>query len=656
MTTDARKLILPIEGLRGVAVAVVILYHLDLRGFSGGFVGVDIFFVISGFLISGLLLQEFDETRTISIRNFYIRRARRILPAATFVLVGTMLSSRLFLEPLRLINLTVDGISASTFWINVQLAAKSIDYLDSALPPSPLQHYWSLAVEEQFYLVFPVLLYAILRVNRRRDTAVAVLTLLALLSFVGCLVFTEQSQPLAFFLSPFRAWQFLLGTVLPLLISSRSQMRRIASEILSLGGLGLVSLSVVVGHNSQYPGSIALVPTVGAALLLSASHSTSLINQLLSSRLALIVGRRSYVLYLWHWPVTLFVKSNSDGTLKTWDLLLVLCLTTLLSEVTHRLIETPFRLRDNATQRIQPVLLVASCVLLGVGASAMNHISRPTDFGAGVISPLTTKNRVEYLALALQMNTLPENVEPTLESVFTDEPDVYRLGCHDYASDTPRICAVGDPSSQTKMALVGDSHAAQWFEPLKQIALAENWSLQSITRSGCSTLGTLTPESCRPWLKNVFERLARERFSIVVISSLINGTEYSDDELRRGLVEMRDRVIALGATPVFIADTPRPESNVPICISQNDESLQNCNLARDRSISQDLERVSQSVFSVPKSGFIETSSWFCIKSLCPSVVGTVVVYRDESHIATGYAVMLVDELRMALKQVNNLRN
>jgi hypothetical protein len=422
---------------------------------------------------------------------------------------------------------------------------------------------------------------------------------------------------------------------------------------MSFAGMALIAISVLeFDRNVAYPGFLVVLPTTGTLLIVLTATQASLANRILSTRLLRAIGARSYVLYLWHWPVVTLAKANLANPIGLRGVALMLGITTLLSELTHRLIENPFRRSATIAKTTSRSLWFgAACISVGLTAGGINYLVRIDSRGSGLASELTPSNLGTELVYASEQSSLPDNLDPPLESVFETEPEIYGLGCHDYEADTPRICTFGSSDAPVRVALVGDSHAAQWFEPLRLAALREDWLLYSVTRSGCSTLGSRAPEGCLVWYENVWKKLETLAVDVVVISTLINGTDYSVQSLAQGLTETREEIISLGALPIFILDTPRPAESVPICLSANTKNIAACTLSRSSAITESLRDVTVEVFSSAKSGYIDLEESFCVRSMCPVVIGNTVVYRDESHISSRYASTLSDVVGSRLKQL-----
>ncbi|WP_158579946.1 acyltransferase family protein [Geodermatophilus marinus] len=345
-----------VEGLRAVAIGAVLLFHAGVPRISGGgFVGVDVFFVISGFLITGLLVREVDRTGRIALADFYARRARRILPAAAFVTVVTLVAGSLLLDGPEQSDLGWGGFWAALQSANWYWASISIDELVPRLTENPLLHYWSLAVEEQFYLVWPLTIILVVAVVRRRSGSwrpalLATLGVLSAASLLACVLVTYDHRLLAYFGSPMRAWQFGAGALLA--IGAATVDRWAATERgrrlgvgLGWAGMALILSCLLWANGTPYPGVAAIVPTVGAAAVILAGGLTARrgsVAAVLSWAPVRFVGRISYSWYLWHLPAT-FVAEHAFGLTGWYWWLLVELIAGGLAYLTMVLVERPFR-------------------------------------------------------------------------------------------------------------------------------------------------------------------------------------------------------------------------------------------------------------------------------------------------------------------------
>ena len=346
-TTEFRP---DVEGLRAIAVLAVVLFHARLGGFAGGFVGVDVFFVLSGFLITRLLLRELATTGTISLRAFWARRARRLLPASCLVIVVTVIAGTVLLPPLAQRNLGIDAIAAAGFVVNFVFANRLGDYFAAQAAetaPSPLLHFWSLAVEEQFYLVWPALLVVATRRPRHyRRLLIALIVIIAVASFALAAWWTQVEPTWAFYLLPPRMGELLVGAALAAvgpafrLVSARGRM--------AAGWLGLVGVMVAVttyDPGTPFPGTATLLPVLCTALVIVAGGAgghPSGPTAVLRARPLQWVGRHSYAIYLWHWPALVLIEARW-GPLSVGTRLAIVAASFLLAAVSVKVLEDPVR-------------------------------------------------------------------------------------------------------------------------------------------------------------------------------------------------------------------------------------------------------------------------------------------------------------------------
>lgn len=578
MATEVRR---DIEGLRAIAVGVVVLYHAHFLGLRGGFIGVDVFFVVSGFLITSLLLREHSASGRISLSRFYGRRVRRLLPASCLVIVGTVVAGNFWLEPLRLRDLGSDAIASGGFVANIVFAQRGTDYLQSALPPSALQHYWSLAVEEQFYVVWPALLALLLwrGIGARSRSAIGIAVISAA-SLAVCIWQTSTSQPWAFFGLHARAWELGAGALLalawPRLTATSPTIRGVSAWF----GLGVViATCFLVDEAMAFPGLIALAPVLGTVLVLAAGDEARTGPVvILRNPVMQWIGARSYSIYLWHWPALIIGEAALDGPLSAMERVGLIALSVVGADLSYRFVENPVRHSTTLARRNVLTLVVgAGLVVVSITAglalrgksvdlatdvvattptfvttSTVSETTSTTiDTSASSIAsgstlapgtPTTTAATIpdgpppsvvspteplQAVIDAMSTQQVPKNLEPSLMGATGDKPIIYDDGCHlDAGSTEPGECVFGDVTSSFTVALFGDSHAAQWFNALDSIAKQRGWRLLALTKLGCtpieqitynSTVGATYPQ-CKPWRANVKKRLAAERVSVVFIS------------------------------------------------------------------------------------------------------------------------------------------
>ena len=540
-----------IEGLRALAAIAVIAYHAGVPLTGGGFVGVDVFLVISGFLITSLLLTEWDGSGRISLTRFYARRARRLLPISAAVLAATGLASVIWLEPTRLDELGVDILAASGFAVNLVLAGRGTDYLAAELAPSAIQHYWSLAVEEQFYVLWPALILIALRLGRR--TAVGAVVALTAASALASALLTGQLPTWSYFGLHTRAWELGLGALLAVTLTAT---RRAPENLRAgLGWIGLVAIGIAIAtfdRVEHFPGTWAALPVIGAALvLISGDDNPRGVARLLRLSPLQWAGSRSYSLYLWHWPALVIGAAaigREPGPLATVALVAT---SIALAEIGFRLIENPIRRSPRLACR-SGLSLTVGAGLLAVGAVvglAVSNVDTTTRTGviaaapepapalpevtepeaeppegepatvfssandeptASVEATATTTTSttssttvppptpadaiaLDAIADALGARVVPDNLRPSLLEANRDTSPLYGTGCHQYLEErAAQGCVFGDPDGDITVAIWGDSHAAQWFSAIDLIAEQRGWRLVSITQGGCPVIDVLT--------------------------------------------------------------------------------------------------------------------------------------------------------------------
>jgi peptidoglycan/LPS O-acetylase OafA/YrhL len=576
-----------LQGLRAVAVLLVLLYHARIPGFGGGYVGVDVFFVLSGFLITGLIVREMEATGRLDLPGFYARRARRLLPAAGLVLAVTMVASVLVLPPLRVPDVAGDVIASALYASNIRFALQATDYLGSTLPPSPVLHYWSLGVEEQFYLFWPALLTlaagAAFRIGRpalglRRLAVVLAVVFVASLGM--SLWLTSASPAWAFFSLPTRAWELALGALLAMPIAARLVPGR-ATPLAGWAGLAMIlAAGVVFDETTPFPGTAALLPTVGSALVIAAGlRTTARAPGALGDRLAPwrvlalrplpFIGLISYSLYLWHWPILILPEAAAGEPLRAPARIALVGVAILLAVVTQRWVEDPLRHGRFVGLDSRRSLALAGALSVGIVLTSaslafstvstqvdgpvlggdIDDVPLPPDPTAGSSSSGTTgelspsgSGPDPTVPAVLQLPSagpVPADLVPPIAEARHDLPVIYSDGCHaDVTATRPGECVYGDTDSSTTVVLFGDSHAAQWFPALERLARTNGWRLVSLTKSACTTADVTVWNSivergyteCDEWREASLDRIESEQPALVVVSNsrgyqvMVDGT------------------------------------------------------------------------------------------------------------------------------------
>jgi peptidoglycan/LPS O-acetylase OafA/YrhL len=581
---SAEREFLPhVEGLRAVAVLAVLWYHIGLPGMPGGFVGVDIFFVISGFLITGLLVRERESSGRISLRNFYSRRMRRILPAVLATIAATMVVAALVLAPLQVPAIAQDGAAAALSLGNMRFAVESSDYF-AATDPSPFRHLWSLGVEEQFYLVWPTLVILAFRVLRGRVAMTVGIGALTVASFAFGLWLTDTFAPWAFYSLPSRLWELALGGLLAVTAGWLARVPGLVLILVGLVGAGLVAASVgLIDSVTPYPGTAALLPTLGAAALIVGGRGGPL-GWLLTREPVRFIGRISYSLYLWHWPILVLPSLATGEPMPLWLGVVLGVASVAVAAASWRLIEEPFRRGRLWARRPRLVLataistaVVVAVFSVGLGDYSLGRVEAvgslaPQDpiaevpSAAATSSPSTAPPSRTPLATAGASAAespsataspaddpepipgatpeatpsppdptaipnpwpLPTDIHPSLAAARSDKERIIGDGCFmSLRGSKPPDCVYGNRDGAVTIALVGDSHAAHWFPAVEAIANAHGWRLLVFVKASCVfvDLPIYSPilkreyTECEGWRPQVVQRLVAANPDLTIVSS-----------------------------------------------------------------------------------------------------------------------------------------
>ena len=686
-----------IEGLRAVAVLAVVLFHAEVPGLGGGFVGVDVFFVISGFLITGLLWREMSSTGGVRLRRFYGARARRLLPASALVGVATMIAAVLFLPPLQARTVIGDGIASTLYVSNYRFILQGVDYSAQSLAPSPFLHYWSLGVEEQFYLVWPVLILGtgwLLRRGRRRSRAqgsstprpyLVVLAVIAAVSFALSFLATYAAPAAAFFSLPTRAWQLAAGGLIALSAGAWQRLPPRAAAITGWAGLALILLACTAFHETTlYPGIAALVPTLGTALVIGAGCATPTqgCGRLLALPPMRAIGQISYSWYLWHWPILIFAPLVLGHPLNLAARLTAALLSALLAIATLRWLENPLRYSDpirNSARR--SLTLGAIATTIAVGAGAILLVAVPTPVGRGTpATPLTitatptppgatidTYNNAVQQAFAqihaavttsANLTAVPSNLTPPLADAAAELADVFRNGCLRSAWQVEQPdCVSGSTTSATTVAVVGDSNAAMWNPGFRAVAEQRKWRLAMLGKAGCPLLDLpiMSPQlhrrytECEQWRGQAMARLRAQKPGLVVVSmwrryGSSNGypagfTSY-DPAWIAALTRLVGDLRSTGAQVLVLGPVPDPQSTVPICLSGHLDDVTACSPQRSTAVNQPGINAEAAATEAGGGHYADLTELFCTTDRCPVIVGDTLVYLDQNHLTIEYAQLL----------------
>ncbi len=673
-----------IHALRAAAVTLVILFHLWPDTFPGGFVGVDVFFLISGFLITGHLQREIAVSGRVSLSSFWARRARRLLPAAMLVLVSTGLASWILLPKPLWQDTFIQIGAAGAYVVNWVLAAASVDYFAADSPATAVQHYWSLSVEEQFYLVWPLIISGLAWLARystrgRRHAAAPVsryvvrgVGALAVASFLYSVWLSPRSDA-AYFSTLTHVWQFALGALLCAAVPflhRRVLHPAIRAAATWLGFVVLLVCGITFDGELAFPGWIAAVPLAGAALVIGARDSGDTAISAataMGSRPVQWLGDVSYAAYLWHWPLIVLVPYAVDRNLAWTDKVAILLITFGLSHATKVLLEDPVRFSRYLSSRNRLTFASAAVsvlLLVGLCALAWSTVERESEHarvaaetnlaeachGAGAVLSGADCPGPYYVDPELLLATDGPSTEPTRVRLSTG------MLADEYHPDDSGIT----------VAVVGDSHARMYVRAMQRLAERHGWRLLEIRHNDCtpsaptweSTFATDMKASCQRFRQDLIDRLApAEEIDLVVTSSV--APRYADmpgadhDEIATAFETTYRSWLDHDKAVVVIADVPGTTDEVkdlPACVAAAASHDDPCALPRASVIETDLQMVGAERLVPLGLQVVDFTDAYCDAELCHAAIGGLVAYAEGSHLSRAFSESLAPHLEPFILQ------
>ncbi len=722
-----------IEGLRGIAVLLVVLSHLEISGFEGGFIGVDIFFVISGFLITSLICNEYASSQeavgkkgSFSLTAFYLRRVRRIVPLSLFVLVSTSVASYLLFNSARFDRIFTDSIWAALFAANIRFIRLATDYFQQGFTVSPIQHYWLLAVEEQFYMFFPVLLFFSTRIPGLRifgyrvkenhpsglfigyrlkwnHRAGLLIGLITACSLFWSITQTSANPTSSYFSSLTRAWEIGIGGLIAVLVLNfKHQLSMAIRTGLAAIGLELILLATLrFDSTTPFPGISALLPVGGAAFVIFAGSSgTNVVTASVGNKVLTFIGRISFSLYLWHWPLIVILKSTNprftEGLTGKFALLVMMF---VLSYISYKVIEQPFRKMQfrpahrNRKKRLRrraiadkfipfaiPTVFVLIIASLYVGMSRYLDSQNTSAISAASATPTTATTLPEnsmlgtestYLELlaawqtkiadGTRLKAVPSDMEPSLNELSdTDYGIVCPLSSN---GKLPAQCSFGNSNAANTAVILGDSYAMAIYPMVINAIDLREWHIIPITQWSCIVANVV------PWFENspftecvehrnrAFEFIEKIRPDLLILADDAripiseNGRFLADSKQvwESGLIESVSRLTKSADKTIYFG-TPNSLPSLLDCVGSNETLSRLCFVDL---VSGEFYRDRQSeVVTSTGNLFIDPTNWMCWR-ICPPIVDNTPVLWDGYHIAPRFAEKLAPLFGAYLKS-NNL--
>ncbi|KXF75125.1 acyltransferase [Paramesorhizobium deserti] len=649
-----------IEGLRALAVLGVIAFHFGVTDLPGGFVGVDVFFVISGYLITKHLLQEIDRRGTVDLLTFYARRARRLLPASIFVILVTLFAGYFILAPSEQQLYSKGALFASTYVINLWLIRWSLDYFAPDASNNPFIHFWSLSVEEQFYLVWPALLLLLVRVRADRRSLFIMMAGIAAISFAACAWLTDVSQPWAFYFSPFRAWEFALGGLAAMTLSESWAKRSAISPLLGWAGLALIlGTYLTVSEEDPFPGFIALAPAMGTVMVLLSGMRESRVapKNILAMAPFQWTGKLSYSLYLWHWPVIVYAAMLMPD-MSIVQRLACLALTFVLSIISYHLVENP--IRRNAWLVAGTGRSIGLAAILTVSGAALAY-------GNAKFAGRNFNPEQQLIATSAERSS---SVRQTDESCVADLETV-----------KPRPCVFGASMSDKTVVLFGDSHADHWSTPLIEIAKKEGFRLITYMKSSCRATRMTTYNiklrrdytECDDWREQAIKEIIAMKPQMVIVSQL--SISHLDEEISdpseyplrkqqwaEGITSTAEELSDVGIDVVYLRDVPTHKSYIDKCVARalwqkREPSV--CDTPRAEAMDDaDAKTEREIIARVENARYVDMTDLFCSETTCQAMIDGKLTFRDRHHIATPYAASLAAPMERAVfeNQMAHIQN
>ena len=678
-----------IQAMRAVAIALVFGYHLLPGAVSGGFVGVDVFFGISGYLITGQLLRR-TPTSAHSLFGFWARRVRRLLPAAVVVLLAVLAASWLVAPATSLGRAAAQARAAALYVVNWRLAEHSVNYLDASVTPSPAQHFWSLSVEEQFYLVWPLLIAALLlaaraRRSRPRPVLFAGLAAVAVASLVYSVHETAPTPAAAYFVTPTRLWELAAGGLLAIAVSARGDRRHavpVPAPVRSAAAWAGLALIAWAGfgfdQHTPFPGWRAGIPVAGVLLVIAASCEGAPGSPavLFRPRPVQWLGDVSYSLYLWHWPLIVLVPYVSGNHLGYLDNVAIVVAALVLAGLTKRFVEDPFRYARlvrplprayaMGAVGIAAVVAVSTVQLVSlhhketVEAATTRTITRSVEAGtpqrclgatamveAGC-DPMTRSGAIAPGPLvAHSTSSLAWTVNQNGGNCVSGQPSFPMVSC-----------TFGDPDGTTRIALVGNSHAADLLPALDTAAKKQHWQVTTYLILGCALADVRQQFSsadidnaCTRWNAEAMRRVLAGHFDLVVMSNrawtkAAGASSLADSApaYRKGYTDVLQRFADADQRLLLVRDTPYPGASVPDCVSAHPDDYVACAGSRSDWLTPDEAVAALHDLDAPRQQVADLTRYLCTNTTCPAVIGKVLVYFDGSHLTDAFARSLAPYL------------
>lgn len=642
-----RKYLPEVQGLRALAVLMVVAYHVWFGRISGG---VDIFLLISAFLLTGQFTRKLEAGRALELLKYWVHLFKRLLPMITVTLLATLGATRLFLPELRWEGIFGESWASLFYYQNWFLAGESVDYYAAQHSvASPLQHFWSLSIQGQIFILWPLIFALAALVTRRtklriRAVLVTLFGSLFAASFVFSVVTTANNQAFAYFDTRTRLWEFALGSLLALLLPYLKFGRGTRIVLGWLGLVAMLSCGIVLQVGQQFPGYMALWPTLAAAAIIVAGSTESRIgaDRLLVWKPLVKLGDSSYALYLFHWPVLVvyLVASGNQQAGLVPGLLIVLG-SIAAAVVATKYLDTPVR-RSTwiEVKRRRALAVILVCVMLvAVPLSGWQLQVKAANEAAMALAVQNSPGAASLLPGHVDEADPGAPLLPTQASLPDDWPQFVGGKCRSNGKELLNICQNSIEDGEKHVVVMGSSHAHVLNTPILAMAERNNWSVTSITKGYCplgDDIATGISESCVEFNKDTMAEVLAMAPDLVVTTStrtnvLWEEPEMLDDSWLNAMVTLN----SAGIDVVAVRDTPRIPQNVPECLVETPGEYIACG-AKRIDLYSDVPPTDGIAWMLPRTKFLDFTDYFCDETYCPAVIGNVIVYKDDNHVTRSY--------------------
>ncbi|MFC4503068.1 MULTISPECIES: acyltransferase family protein [Streptomyces] len=651
-----------IQGLRAVAIMMVVSMHVGLLDIHGG---VDVSFVLSGFLIGSQLLAEIDKTGKVSLSKFWARRMRRLAPGMAIVIITTAVVAWIYASPLRFRDTMMDGLSSALSFMNWRLVETGTDYFANDGTQSPYQHFWSLGIEEQFYVVAPIVLVVTVWLSRTlfRNRALVALFLMAVVggSLYLSVKQTASNQPLAYFGTQTRIWELAFGILVALGAPLLSRMNTVVAAVISWVGLATaVGTALLITPETPLPGYAVAGPVLGAGMVIAGGCAAPRLGAefILDNPVANFIGNVSYGWYLWHWPILILWPDVTGRDLAYSDRFRVVFLSLFLAIITYYTVELRFRNNKQLVARPWKGIFAGGSAVAGAAAATAIAMVAPLNLATSASAVGGSASAVGYNGPeSVKSAALRKQLSAVAQSALPKSPDDHtHYGCIDDTKVAEFVmrdnCVIGDPQGKKSIVVIGDSHAWQWGDAFHSIGKTLHTKIVTMAKGGCSPeiYAIKNPElnreysECDTWRESAFAEIKKLHPDVIVVTSR-SRREATESGAEQAFKVFEDS----GAKLVYLTDTPQPGRNVPDCLATHTDDVTSCNPAQDTAVEfPEYRAMEQKVAKRHGAEIIDVLPWFCADDVCPTVIADHIVYFDSSHITAGYAKSLVPYLRPAL--------